>query len=140
MRSALMIDGVPRVPGRLGCAAAGCCGAAAGTSGSLLLTNISPCLDEFSRIPHRIVVPHFVVDMRSGASSGRSQFPHDGTFVQLCSCCDHNFRQMAVASTDTVTVIYFYSVTVGAAGAGENDDSRRGDVNITAFFARKIDA
>src|SRR6185295_20019948 len=129
MRSALMIDGTPfRPPGRLGCAATGCCGAATGASGSLLLTNISPCLDEFPRIPHSVVIPHFVMDMRSGAASGRPQFSHDGTFVQLRSVCDHDFRQMAVAGADTVTVIYFHCITVCPSRSGKNHHARRGDV------------
>src|SRR5690349_25151083 len=73
-RSALMTDGFEGRGARLAGAAAGAAGVGATGAASFLLENMSASLDEGARITHDIVIPNFVVHVRSGTAPGRSEF------------------------------------------------------------------
>src|SRR3954471_20786205 len=89
--SLLMIEGAPPLRGRLGCTAGA--GAAGATSVSLLFENIATCLDKLFRIPDRLVIPHFVVDVRARAAPGRTQPAYDRALVHLSSQLSLDLRQ-----------------------------------------------
>ena len=80
------------------------------------------------------------MNMRSGAASSGSERSYNATLVQLGSGCNGDLREMSVARPDTVAVIYFNGVAVGAAGSRKDHDTGRRRVNITALFAAEIDA
>src|SRR6266566_8527372 len=121
INSALMTEGTP--PLRVARLAGAAGGGVTAASGSLVFENIVACLDELARISHRIVVPHFIVNMRSGAAPRRSEFADDRALFDGGSNLHQYLGQMTVSRPDTITMINFHGVSVGALRPGEDDNA-----------------
>src|ERR1700733_9261255 len=126
--SALMMDGADSARARLagtgGTAMAGCCGGS-GTS-LLLLENMAAGLDEICGVFHGIIIPDFVMDMRTSAAP-RGTYP-----AQICALVDPSSHpdadrgKMTIACMNSITMIDFDHVAIAAATAGEHHHSGGG--------------
>src|SRR5262245_9986222 len=76
-----------------------CCGVAAPfiLSESLVFENIMPRPDKPSRVPDRVVVPDFVMDVVPRAAPGRANQPDHIAFFQLSADRHADLGEMAVA-------------------------------------------
>src|SRR5258706_3938893 len=136
--SALMIEGADSARARL--AGAGESGVGGGGGASLLLLeNMAAGLDEVVGILHDIVIPDFVMDMRSRAASGGTHPAEIGALADLPSHPHADLGEVTIARVNSVAVVDFHHIAVAAAVASEHHDPRRGCMHHRAPGARKID-
>src|ERR1700749_3375920 len=84
--SALMMEGAAIWRARLGAGIEGMTGIngwGAGAASLGLLENMAACLDEVVGVLHDVVVPDFVMHMRSGGATGRADMDDAGAFADL---------------------------------------------------------
>src|SRR5579871_829615 len=137
--SLLMMEGAPPLlRGRLGCTVGA--GATGVGSGSLLFENIATCLDELFGVFHRLVIPHFVMDVRACAAPRRTEPADNGTLVHLSSQLSLDLCQMSIACTNPVAVIDFHGVAIVAVFACEYDNTGSRRAHFRPFRAGKINA
>src|SRR5690349_16788588 len=113
------MEGAARPWARLGGAAVGAGGGGAGTS-LLLLENMAAGLDEVAGISGHVVVPDFIMDMRSGAASGGADASQIGAFSHPASHPHTDGGEMAVAGVDAIAVIDLHHIAIAAAIAGKD--------------------
>src|ERR1051326_1716767 len=138
--SLLMMEGAPLLRGRLGCTGAACVCATGGVSGSLLFENIATCLDKLFRVSHRLVIPHFIVDVRARAAPGRTEPADDSALVHLSSQLRFDLRQMSVARANSMAMVDFHGVAVVAVPAGEYDNTGSRRAHLCALWTGKINS
>src|SRR6185437_1006397 len=110
-RSAEMIEGAEERAARL---AGGTLAGTGGGAATFLLENMAACLDKGARIAHDVVVPDLIMDMRSGAAPGRSEFSDGRAFRHLRPDVNENRRHMAVSGMDSEAMVNFNHVSVAA--------------------------
>src|SRR5438046_1724159 len=113
--SALMMEGADR--GRARLAAAGAVWGAMGVAGTLslfLLENMAASLDEVVWVLHDVIIPDFVMDMRTGAAA-RGAHP-----AQACALADPASQphvdsgQMAIAGVDAIAMVKLHHIAIAA--------------------------
>src|SRR5882757_7968188 len=138
--SALMMEGADRMRARLGAGvgAAAIIGCEAGALSLLLLENMAASLDEVVGVLHDVIIPNFVMDMRSGAASGGTHPAQACALADLSSHPHGNRRKMTIACMDSVAMVDFHHVAIAAAVAGKHYGSRCGGMHHAAPGAREI--
>src|ERR1700678_1081390 len=129
--SALMIDGADRTLVRLdrgtGAGAIICCGT--GAVSLVLLENMAASLEEIVGVFYDVVIPNFVMDMRSGAASGRTNSTQTLAFGDPGSHAHDNRGKMTIACAHTVAMIVFHHIAIAAAIAREHNNAWCGSID-----------
>src|SRR5688572_21424268 len=112
----------------------------AGRAPLLLLENIAARLNEVVGVFDGIVVPDFVMDMRSGAAAGGADPAQAAAFGQRGAGPHRDRRQMAIACVDAIAVIDFHHVAIAPAITGEHHFARRRGAHRRTPGTRKVDA
>src|SRR5215467_5535368 len=137
--SLLMIEaGPPPLRGRFTGAVG--VGTGVGASGSLLFENIATCLDELFRVSHRLVIPHFIMNVRPSAAPSRTKPADDGAFVNLGSRLRLDLCQMSIPCANSVAVIDFHRVAIVTAPAGKHHNAGTRRAHFRSLRTRKIDS
>src|SRR5690554_2874246 len=124
-----MMDGAVRTLGRRPPLAA--TGAGAGATAcafsvtlSLFRENILPCLDELGGVANDTVEPDLVVEMGSAAAARGPYFAYDFTECNFLASFDRDAGEVAIAGTETITVVDLDDPPISAFPARKGDLAR----------------